>query len=1553
MKKRRILFFTISIFGTLLVFLPSLLRPLREAANPPQPPAEAPPAPPTAPAEEPKAAAVFTEDGQALEASPPPPLRFTTQASGRERSFALAMDEGVERNPDGSDRTVRIDPPATPSTLARRLSETGAEHPVSPVCYEEGKPHTEEYRHIITSEITVELLDKNQLPTLPDGLRITERPDYAPGFVVISARDSFAALAEVEGLREVAGVKEAEIQLAVQRQKRALPNDTLINDQWHLKASGSAVAGSDINVETAWVYGGTGGVRGNGIRIGIVDDGLQTAHPDLAANVDTGNDFDWNGNDNSPEPETDDDHGTACAGNAAAVGNNSLGVSGSAPEATLVGMRLIAAGTTDSQEAQALAYLPNLIEIKSNSWGPNDDGTTLEAPGSLTRAALANSAATGRGGLGSLFVWAAGNGGDVSDNSNYDGYANDIHTIAVGASNSLGGQSYYSEPGANLVVVAPSSGEGTALGITTTDRTGGDGYGNGNYTDDFGGTSSSTPTVAGVIALMLEKNPNLGWRDVQEILIASADQIDATDSDWASNAAGLSFNHKYGAGLVDATAAVALADGWSNLAAATSETISQNNLSVQIPDDNATGITRSLDLAGVNLRTEQVTLTVSISHGDRGDLAITLISPSGMESRLAEARPDLGSNYSSWTFSSVRHWGENSQGVWTVRIADEVATVAGTLTSLELTVHGAPGIPINPSPQIAITSPLSGTTLSPNSSLTVAVSASDLAADGSPGVVSTVELFDNGVSQGTLTSPPFTFALSPGLGSHSLTATATDSEGESTTSGAVNFTVVDQAPTVMAATLDPLGQAFSDETISVAGLVANDPEDATLSYSYLWQYSSDGVTWTDATITTATLSAEPGRAGFLWRCGVTASDAVNTSAPFFTEPTNSLTRPPLSAAVGQSVSYLPGLVLRGSESTLSRDAIINEFSQGSSGASEWVELLVLRETSLRNWELGDSNGTPLVFADSAVWDAIPAGTLLVIYNGASKDNLLPGDSFDANSGALVIASDNGSYFSGGWPGYGNGGDGVTLRESGGGLVAGFSYGSNSSFAPQLGAINSGKSAYFTGQDEADASLATRWKISDSAVARTTRSPRVPASLPLNFGGSWSALPEGLTSSGTGTYGSSLGTDNNPGSARFDSSGDTLKVEFGEAAASVSYQLRGNTSSPAIPTEGTFLVEESADGVSYRPLRVILNQDASDTAYTDTPAAATRFLQFRYESKVSGNLQFDQLAIAAGNGGGAGSLGLTIAPATFSEGAGTNAASGTVSIGASLSEDLIVTLVSSDTTAATVPTSVTIPTGQTVVTFAIAAVDDSDSDGSQFATISASATGYGSGAFGLTITDDEASLEGVTPAAGNNPSNQTFVADLASGSFNSPALFRLATGSPLPEGLTLDISTGLISGTIANSATLGSYPLTIERYNTFDEVRALSFALEVEAGTGGYLAWIAGEGVTAMGANEDPDGDGLANLLEYYLAGSAGSADPTIAPALTSADGSEITITFWRLKSASDVTGIVEWSDTLQPTSWSPSGVTVQSLSDEPTRELLEATIPANPGGKRFVRLRVE
>jgi subtilisin-like proprotein convertase family protein/endonuclease/exonuclease/phosphatase family metal-dependent hydrolase len=485
-----------------------------------------------------------------------------------------------------------------------------------------------------------------------------------------------------------------------QQQKRFIPNDPLFAQQWHLRNTGQATgatSGEDANLPAAWDV-----ARGTGVVIGVVDDGLQYTHPDLSTNYRADLSYDFNGNDADPQPGTGDDHGTAAAGVAAATGNNGIGVSGSAPNASLAGIRLISAITTDQQEASGLTYKPQDIAIYSNSWGPDDDGFTLEGPGPLTLAALKNAVTTGRGGLGSIYVWAAGNGLEANDNSNYDGYANSRYTIAVTAVDGAGKQSYYAEPGANILVAAPSSGTpgGTSLGITTADRTGTAGYnvsaasspGNlsdRNYTNDFGGTSSATPLVSGVVALMLQANPSLTWRDVQHVLVNSARKNDVFDADWSQNSAGRWVNHKYGFGVVDAAAAVNLAQTWTTVAPEVSATSGTITVGQTIPDNNTSGLTSSFTI-GADISAESVEVVFSSTHARRGDLQVTLTSPTGTSSVLAEKHADTGDNYSGWTFSTVRNWGESSLGTWTINVSDRTSGTTGTLDSWAINVYGTP-----------------------------------------------------------------------------------------------------------------------------------------------------------------------------------------------------------------------------------------------------------------------------------------------------------------------------------------------------------------------------------------------------------------------------------------------------------------------------------------------------------------------------------------------------------------------------------------------------------------------------------------------------------------------------------------------------------------------------------------------------------------------------------------------------------------------------------------------------------------------------------------------
>ena len=131
---------------------------------------------------------------------------------------------------------------------------------------------------------------------------------------------------------------------------------------------------------------------------------------------------------------------------------------------------LIACGNSDQDEANALSHMNNDIDIYSNSWGPSDNGNTLGSAGPLMLAAFEDDAYNGRNGLGNIITWAAGNGLSNEDDSNLDAYANNRFTISVTAVDHDGDQTNYGEPGANVLVSAPSDGSG--VGITTTDNEG-------------------------------------------------------------------------------------------------------------------------------------------------------------------------------------------------------------------------------------------------------------------------------------------------------------------------------------------------------------------------------------------------------------------------------------------------------------------------------------------------------------------------------------------------------------------------------------------------------------------------------------------------------------------------------------------------------------------------------------------------------------------------------------------------------------------------------------------------------------------------------------------------------------------------------------------------------------------------------------------------------------------------------------------------------------------------------------------------------------------------
>src|SRR5262245_57179284 len=466
-----------------------------------------------------------------------------------------------------------------------------------------------------TAAWTVRLTAGHDVRTLRDlgAVQIDAVPNWSDAYNLRFAtpRD---VVAFGNQLAATAGVQLAYPLFARQEVPRFIPNDSLFGNQWHLRNVGQTggTAGADANVTPVWDQ-----YTGAGVTIGIVDDGLEHTHQDLQPNYDATHSFDFNFGDPDPMPDPAFDfHGTAVAGVAAAKGNNGQGVAGAAFDAQLAGLRLIAAPTTDNQEASALTFANQNIDIYNSSWGPADNGFTLQGPGPQTLIGLNTGATAGRGGKGNIYTWAAGNGLESEDNVNYDGYANSRYVIAVGAIDDNGVQASYSEPGAPMLVTAYSSSD-FRPGITTTDLLGDTGYDPSDYTSDVGGTSSASPLAAGVIALMLQANPNLTARDVENILVRTARQNDAADSGWTTNGAGHHINHKYGFGAIDAEAAVNLAKTWATVKPETSVSSGTIVVNQPIPDNDPVGVTSTFNL-GTNIRMEHVEVVFNATHPYRG-----------------------------------------------------------------------------------------------------------------------------------------------------------------------------------------------------------------------------------------------------------------------------------------------------------------------------------------------------------------------------------------------------------------------------------------------------------------------------------------------------------------------------------------------------------------------------------------------------------------------------------------------------------------------------------------------------------------------------------------------------------------------------------------------------------------------------------------------------------------------------------------------------------------------------------------------------------------------
>jgi len=526
----------------------------------------------------------------------------------------------------------------------------------------------------------------------------------------------------------------------------SIGNDPLLSYQWHIKNTNHYFAtnnpangaGIDLCMGNVW----ESGITGSGIKVNIVDTGLEIAHKELASRIVPGGSYNFLTKSTDPtNTNTDSDHGTSVAGLIAATKDNGIGISGIAHKVNL----------------QAYNYLSSNYRGYNNkniSFGGDNEYTSFNADIFNYSAGVASSSLSSpnsvfdkvytnmtnlRSGKGAILVKSAGNqfnsiditdpgnpkycqaSGVTCQNVNLDTGNTVYNTIVVAALNADGTKSSYSTTGSAIWL----SGFGGEYGLDSSVTSGGyssnaykpamlttdqsscnAGYsklginanlidkGNGtgvsnktcDYTATFNGTSSATPTVSGVIALILEANPALTWRDVRHILASTARRVNPNQSQiansiylenpfileqgWVLNAGGYWYHNWYGFGLVNAAAAVELSKNYSagNLGLFISETQSTNLGETKIVYA-ANGLTKNFIITGNSPSTvEQAELTLYFGK-DFTPLChqIELTSPSGTKSIVMNMfSAHTAASTSGVRFISNAFYGEPATGNWSL-----------------------------------------------------------------------------------------------------------------------------------------------------------------------------------------------------------------------------------------------------------------------------------------------------------------------------------------------------------------------------------------------------------------------------------------------------------------------------------------------------------------------------------------------------------------------------------------------------------------------------------------------------------------------------------------------------------------------------------------------------------------------------------------------------------------------------------------------------------------------------------------------------------------------
>ena len=621
---------------------------------------------------------------------------------------------------------------------------------------------------------------------LPFNVPLSSLPGQRPYYALISVSPAEEEGPDARARQDFAGVainSSGRAQVTCpdfERNTSPGTEDPLKDAQWSLENTGQAAYAANAGVEgedLGMTDTLSGGPTGAGVKVAVVDTGLEICHPDLEANIEAGASFNfnrayWSGASSTDPflPSVYGDHGTSVAGIIAAESDNGIGGRGVAPSALLRGYNFLSAVNSDAGYFGSLGgstSQPNStdVDIFNMSFGvfggeynSSSDEITLFKEGVRDL----------RSGRGALYVKAGGNGfGRCSsmqridevlvgeEDEDGDGIAEPIYetfdinneigcvsigsdpsnnlpyVISVGAFSANGERSSYSSAGSALWISTPAGEYGAEFPAqVTTDQMGSEqGYDalfdglvngrgirsgdsenpHGDYISTFNGTSASAPNASGAIALLLEAQPELTWRDVKYILARTARRIHADVPElkigfggaatvlrhaWITNAAGYHFHNWYGFGAIAVDEAVELARSHTPDSLGTfsdGRHVFESADSADIPDHSGAGVTRTLNVSGIDagLEVEAVQLHIEVTHPFTNDLGVYLTSPSGTESLLNPPFNEVltGDEDLDWTLLSNAFYGESPAGDWTLKVIDAAAGDEGTLDSWKLTFY--------------------------------------------------------------------------------------------------------------------------------------------------------------------------------------------------------------------------------------------------------------------------------------------------------------------------------------------------------------------------------------------------------------------------------------------------------------------------------------------------------------------------------------------------------------------------------------------------------------------------------------------------------------------------------------------------------------------------------------------------------------------------------------------------------------------------------------------------------------------------------------------------